>query len=628
MDPEPAAGPAGERLSSLVERWHDERPSGPWLRARWPYPDIGLPILARIADLDVETTSVALSPDGSVLCTGGGPGVRTWDPLSGAPLAGHDMEGDYVTDLVFTSLDEIVAGTGNGSVLVFGVTDLALRRAGGPLGGGKVHIAALPGGRVAVATDEGQLAVWDAGTGDWLESASPGGMISAVAASPDGAELLVGTDGYEQNRVRRFRVGQLEAGATWEQETSSSIMDVGWSGDGRTLAWTEYDGTLVISAESSPQQRVSMPDGANAWALTFADGDRAVACNTAEDLSRLLIVDIATARTCVMVPSHRETAYSLSADAKRRYLASGGDEEIRVWDVAELLAGDHRIARAVMPDVARFLPDGRLLVAAEDRDAVRVVDLDGGAVERELPGHAGGVKRLAVAPDGRFACAAGDGEVLLWDPGTWTAEVVTRHNVEAGAVAFSQDGARLATGGGDGIVRLLDLASGAEVASLSLGYPVTDIAISPDGRDVAVETFASFSVVSLAGDAQRTVDVEARSYGLAFTPDGAQVAYVASGAVVLAADARTGADVPPTADHEAAFLAALGCRDPRWAWRSPRGRDSELPTKLEMPLVELATGRAVAWFPLVWATATPDVTGRTWALVTKQELYVLTLEDA
>ena len=47
-----------------------------------------------------------------------------------------------------------------------------------------------------------------------------------------------------------------------------------------------------------------------------------------------------------------------------------------------------------------------------------------------------------------------------------------------------------------------------------------------------------------------------------------------------------------------------------------------------MPLIELATGAAMAWFPLVWAEAVPDPTGRTWALLTKRELYVVTFELA
>jgi|SRR5215472_2442318 len=341
---------------------------------------------------------------------------------------------------------------------------------------------------------------------------------------------------------------------------------------------------------------------------------------------KLLVVDVETGKLRTSVP-HRGAAYSLAVNPDCRYLACAGDEEIRVLDMTGLHSGDHRVVRAMMPDIARFLPDGRLLLATGGLDMVRVVDLNRSTVERELAGHMGGVAGVAVSPDGRVACACGDGPVLLWDSRTWTSDVVTRHASGATAVAFSRDGRRLATGGNDGVVQLLDLASGTEIASLPVGDMVDNIALAPDDQHLAIATFGSFRVWSVAGRKARTPAVKAFTYGLAFTADGRHVAYVAPGAVVLAVDAKTGAAVPAEAAHEAAQLAELGCRDPRWAWRSPRGRGLHLTSALEMPMVELATGREVAWFPLVWASATPDSTGRTWALLTRNELYVLTFEE-
>ena len=53
------------------------------------------------------------------------------------------------------------------------------------------------------------------------------------------------------------------------------------------------------------------------------------------------------------------------------------------------------------------------------------------------------------------------------------------------AVAFSPDGARVATGSGDGSARVFDAATGAEISRLDHERAVYAVAFSPDGTRVA-----------------------------------------------------------------------------------------------------------------------------------------------
>ena len=79
-----------------------------------------------------------------------------------------------------------------------------------------------------------------------------------------------------------------------------------------------------------------------------------------------------------------------------------------------------------------------------------------------LTGHTGEVEAVAVAPDGSWlASGGGDGTVRIWDVATGQERaVLTGHTGGVMAVAVAPDGSWLASGGGDGTVRIWDVATG------------------------------------------------------------------------------------------------------------------------------------------------------------------------
>ena len=82
-----------------------------------------------------------------------------------------------------------------------------------------------------------------------------------------------------------------------------------------------------------------------------------------------------------------------------------------------------------------------------------------------------------------LAVGSADGSVLTLDPASGAEpRRVGGHNDSVGSVAFSQDGQRLATGGGDGRVKVWDVDEGRETLSLELPSLVAAVAFSPDGR--------------------------------------------------------------------------------------------------------------------------------------------------
>ena len=100
----------------------------------------------------------------------------------------------------------------------------------------------------------------------------------------------------------------------------------------------------------------------------------------------------------------------------------------------------------------------------------------------ELGRHEGGVRAVAVLPDGRVVTGGDDGRVLVWDPDDPGAGPVElgRHDGGVSAVAVLPDG-RVVSGGDDGRVRLWDVQSSSPGSLLACSAYALATSLSPSG---------------------------------------------------------------------------------------------------------------------------------------------------
>jgi len=132
------------------------------------------------------------------------------------------------------------------------------------------------------------------------------------------------------------------------------------------------------------------------------------------------------------------------------------------------------------------------LFASGEDGTVTAWDTATGSLVKTIKAHDLPVYALVLAPDGRtIATGAGDwkakshGEVKLWDATTLEAKgELPRHEAPVWAVGFSKDGTKLYSAGAG--LRVWDRATKRELRKVAPGMSVRSLAVSPDGKLVAL----------------------------------------------------------------------------------------------------------------------------------------------
>jgi WD40 repeat protein/serine/threonine protein kinase len=396
------------------------------------------------------------------------------------------------------------------------------------------------GKRLALATTDGTVLLWDAATGqDLIPPMRHGDTVAEVAFSPDGKFLAsAGWDGSVQiwdtasGRLRQKLTGHsqrvqsvafapggrfLATGCwdgtvkVWDPDTwaelhtldahKSAVYCVTFSPDGMTLASAGSNGNLKIWHMGSRHPRVIQSLTGHAGAvlgIDFSPDGRYLAYGGSDTTVRVWDVEAGTERVVFRGHTAEVEGVHFSPDGQRLASFSPGQGVVKVWDLTR------------HPEYATFARTGRdvegLAYDADDKRLVSVTiggklqtwDAATGVLldERTLPLE-GKVVSPAVlacfAPRARqlAARAAEDPRLVkTWDVTTGAVLVTFRgHQVPVSLVRFSDDGRRLATCGCDTAsperpneLKVWDAATGEPLMTREGRGQVFSAAFSPDGR--------------------------------------------------------------------------------------------------------------------------------------------------
>lgn len=434
-------------------------------------------------DSDAPLCGAALSPDETMLATGGKDGtVRLWNARTGAAAGAFDAFGTESCAVGFSP---------DGRKLVSRAVDATVR-------------------------------VWDVGTGreidvfrakhgDWTYR-WPDGSITAFAPEnhpPGAADALALADAETGERIRAFLDEPVTALAV--SADGARLVAATAAGAIRMLDPATGDAVADFGSDTAGFTRYGVhPDGASALA---GDGET------------IALWSGATGQRSFLGKAGEREVAGFSADGAT--VAAFDKEKVWLWDgldggpLAELAAGP------AVEGVA-LSADGALVLVWTEGGAAALWERDGGAALGPLPPVPGGIADAAFSPDGERVALlgrTGDGSrsILVADAASRAAAIVIGFEGDAAGVAFSPAGKAVYLTDAEG--RMIPALAWSAETGAALAGPAALAA-------------------SLEGDAAETTEGEAAPADVpalfAFSPDDRMVAAAQGGGIVLA-DAASGA---------------------------------------------------------------------------------------
>ncbi len=557
---------------------------------------IGKPLTATVETVTpVAPSSVAFSPDGQTLVSGGSDGALViWDTESHEPRESLQGEPSAINSVAVSPDGTVWAAAQDVVVRLWNTSSGQSITLTGQLGITVVSVAFSPDGEIlAAGNSTGSITLWNVTSGREIGEPLTGhtGLVDSLAFSPDGNILAAGDDSGSivlWDVATRQAIGEPLAGHT------SYVLSVAFSPDGSTLASGGNDGTIRLWDASSgapvgdPLDSTTIPVNS----VAFSPDGATLASGSTDSSVRLW--NVASGQPIGdPLAGHTDSVRSVAFSPDGRFLASAsGDSSILLWDMATNQVVEPPLRREVVKDIPHVIsriavsPDGKTLASGGQSGEVILWNLSQRRIiTAPLTGHAGSVNGLAISPDGSLLASSGtDGNVYVWDTesgqmhgqlpagefqiasaivfgpqdqtliagyddgsvGLWTnvlsAEPLNepfkdRHLERVAALAVSLDGMLVASGSVDGIIIVWDYLSREPIRSIDAGLEaVASLTFGPDGAALASGLANGAVVVWDVATGQRIAALTRHSAtvtGVAFSPDGKTLATGSEDATIL-----------------------------------------------------------------------------------------------
>lgn len=385
-------------------------------------------------------------------------------------------------------------------------------------------VAFSPDHRLLASSANGTIHLWDIETGACLQTFyNYTSRVFALAFSPDGNYLA---SGNEDHQIHFWQVATGERVATLNGH-SNEIHAIAFSPNGRLLASGSYDKTVKVweipaaplSASSLSTTAKFTLNGHTHWveSVAFSPDGHTLASSSRDCTIKLWSVNTGDCQNtltghthpiyaiaCAPYPTDTESPPgNCSTESPYLLISGSGDQTVRLWnnngECIRVLQGHTSWVSSVA-----ISPDGLVIASGSEDQSVRLWDSRTNHCLKVLQGYNSGVWSVAFSPDGQQLVSGGqDRLVHAWkidaqkrpeqfNQGQLTAQPYPGHTSWIWSVAYSPDGATLASGSEDSTIRLWQISpqqtfSHPHQQQILTGHThaVWSVAFSPDGAAIA-----------------------------------------------------------------------------------------------------------------------------------------------